>query len=503
MTLNIASSGPPKIRKNASKKNKKSWRKNVDMTEVEDFLEEQRFEERIGGSFTEKKDQEIFMLDTGGEDRKEKKKRKKEIKPLKCHSLLQGLPGVPDPKPMRRRTRTLDQRMNPVVKQRIEGMISAGIIPRKMVESKKDREMYLQMKKRTAAERQTRRRTKFDFDLWDQTVKPGEEISEQDSWITPETRTHRDIWTSQHIPKETQKRNFSTGTLLPAIELPHPGSSYNPALADHQDLLWQAAMVEFDKEKEKKRIERATTAMYPTKSEAPTEQTMMQEMAEGIAELGGKVDDEVEEKEDEEEKKDEEETEGKETSKMPKPKTRKQRRDERKRGFEERKMASLLAAKRIDDQVFLVKSLRKKLSAADTETVERQKRKEERRIEKLKNPVQHSRYKYDAPEIEIKLSDELTGNLRNLKPEGSLLEDRYKSLQRRNIVETRIIQKQARHKIKKVDKRSHKMAWEADISKLKQAAAKTVKNKKKKMKALKRAQAAVEAAVSAVAEEAA
>ena len=38
---------------------------------------------------------------------------------------------------------------------------------------------------------------------------------------------------------------------------------------------------------------------------------------------------------------------------------RKQRRDERKRGFEERKMASLLAAKRIDDQVFLVKSLRK------------------------------------------------------------------------------------------------------------------------------------------------
>ena len=35
-------------------------------------------------------------------------------------------------------------------------------------------------------------------------------------------------------------------------------------------------MVEFDKEKEQKRLERATTAMYPTKSEAPTEQTMMQ-----------------------------------------------------------------------------------------------------------------------------------------------------------------------------------------------------------------------------------
>ena len=46
-------------------------------------LEEQRFEERIGGPFTEKKDKEIFVLDTGGEDAKEKKRKKKEIKPLK------------------------------------------------------------------------------------------------------------------------------------------------------------------------------------------------------------------------------------------------------------------------------------------------------------------------------------------------------------------------------------------------------------------------------------
>jgi len=53
---------------------------------------------------------------------------------------------------------------------------------------------------------------KNDNDDDDDIVKPGEEISEQDSWITPETRTHRDIWTSKHIPKETKKRSglFST-----------------------------------------------------------------------------------------------------------------------------------------------------------------------------------------------------------------------------------------------------------------------------------------------------
>lgn len=39
--------GAPKPSK-ASKKNKKSWRKNVDMTEVNDYLEEKRFEEGWG-----------------------------------------------------------------------------------------------------------------------------------------------------------------------------------------------------------------------------------------------------------------------------------------------------------------------------------------------------------------------------------------------------------------------------------------------------------------------
>jgi hypothetical protein len=51
MTLNMTAStggGAPKIKKNASRKNKKSWRKNVDMSAVEEYLEEKRFDERIG-----------------------------------------------------------------------------------------------------------------------------------------------------------------------------------------------------------------------------------------------------------------------------------------------------------------------------------------------------------------------------------------------------------------------------------------------------------------------
>ena len=135
--------GPPKIRKNASKSKKKSWKKNIDMTEVDSFLgkqfwiryasyifktptlswwskcticirsciyaykmlltklkslshafqrsnchvckliffsfvdfiflhfaEEQRLEERTGGVLADKKTEDIFVLDTSGQDAK-------------------------------------------------------------------------------------------------------------------------------------------------------------------------------------------------------------------------------------------------------------------------------------------------------------------------------------------------------------------------------------------------------------------------------------------------
>ena len=54
---------PPKRNKNASKKNKKSWRKNTDLDEVEDFLEDQRLEQRLGGAFKDRPDSSLFVED--------------------------------------------------------------------------------------------------------------------------------------------------------------------------------------------------------------------------------------------------------------------------------------------------------------------------------------------------------------------------------------------------------------------------------------------------------
>ena len=214
-------------------------------------------------------------------------------------------------------------------------------------------------------------------------------------------------------------------------------------------------MVEIDKEKEHQRIERLTTGMFPSKDHAPSAESKMKELSEGIVELG----DDAEEDENEEE-----------IEKIVignKPKTRRQLRDRRKKIFSDQKKEREKDVKIREIEVSRVKSIKKELKANEVKTEERKEKKKAAAEEKLHGPVRLSNYKYEPQEIEIKLSDELTGNLRNLKQEGSLLEDRFKSLQRRNMIEVRVKQKTVRKlKRKTFEKRSHKMGWEENQNKV-------------------------------------
>ena len=284
------------------------------------------------------------------------------------------------------------------------------------------------------------------------------------------------------MPRASQTRTVSSGTKLEAVEVPASGASYNPSLEQHQELLWKgkmwnkflsvmwnvahfcvsAAMVEIDKEKEQQRVERLTTGMFPSRDKAPTAASRMQELAEGIAEL------EAEQQEAEAEGGEvavEEDTE--KVIVGNKPKTRRQLRDQRKRMFEDQKKARAKQSKLRETEVTRIKSIRKELKSEEEKTRERQEKKKAAAEEKLLGPARLSNYKYEPQELEIKLSDELTGNLRNLRQEGSLLEDRFKSLQRRNMIEVRVKQKTVRKlKRKTFEKRSHKMGWEENQNKI-------------------------------------
>ena len=375
---------------------------------------------------------------------------------FRCFANLEGLPGVPDPKPLRNRTRLPEDRENPIVKAMKEKKVKEGKLGKKDAERIASRKRQLEEKEANKEERKTRRRTNFDFDIWaDEDNSKGQLPSKE--WVEKEALIHTLKGKSKHTPKAAAKRDFSTGSLLPAVEVPHAGASYNPSVEEHQDLLLKATMVELAKEREAGRIERQTTAMFPSKGQAPTAQDRVKEMSEGIVELTQKDDDDEEEEEEDDDKGDAADN-SEEDQKLLKPKTRKQKRDRRGRMFEEQKEKRMKETRIREMEVMRVKSLKKELSKEDLKTQENQERREKQKVEKMSGPIQLSNYKYEPQELELKLSDELTGNLRNLSPEGSLLEDRFKSMQRRNMIEVRVKQKTVRKlKRKKIEKRGHRM----------------------------------------------
>merc|ERR1712130_864766 len=127
--------------------------------------------------------------------------------------------------------------------------------------------------------------------------------------------------------------------------------------------------------------------------------------------------------------------------------------------------------------------IKKQLKSDESKTLEKQEKKKAAAEEKLLGPVRLSNYKYEPQEIEIKLSEELTGNLRNLKQEGSLLEDRFKSMQRRNMIEVRVKQKTVKRlKRKTFEKKSHKMGWEENPNKVAKRIRQEAKNRQKRRK---------------------
>ena len=348
---------------------------------------------------------------------------------IRCFANLEGMPGVPDPKPMRNCTKLPEDRENPIVKAMKEKKVASGKLGKKDAERIASRKRQLEEKEASKEERKTRRRTKFDFDIWaeeDDNSNKGQLPSKE--WVDSEALIHTAKGKSKHMPKAAAKRDFSTGSLLPAVEVPHAGSSYNPSVEEHQDLLWKATMVELAKEKELKRIERQTTAMFPSKGKAPTAQDRVKEMSEGILELNEDEGDNDEDKDQAEAAENSETEKGDEDQKVVKPKTRKQKRDRRGRMFEEQKEKRMKETRIREMEVMRVKSLKKELSKEDQRTQENQERREKQRVEKMSGPIQLSNYKYEPQELELKLSDELTGNLRNLSPEGSLLEDRCKPI---------------------------------------------------------------------------
>lgn len=79
-----------KKRKRVSKKTKTSWRKNIDIEDVNEFLETSRLEERIG-KVSDKRDDELFVIDTTPKKQKVTARAQRKLNAAKPPRSLLGL----------------------------------------------------------------------------------------------------------------------------------------------------------------------------------------------------------------------------------------------------------------------------------------------------------------------------------------------------------------------------------------------------------------------------
>nr|KAF6411140.1 NOP53 ribosome biogenesis factor [Rousettus aegyptiacus] len=117
--------------------------------------------------------------------------------------------------------------------------------------------------------------------------------------------------------------------------------------------------------------------------------------------------------------------------------------------------AAVRAARLRRQELFRLRGIKAQVAQRLAELARRRERRRARRLAEADKPRRLGRLKYQAPDIDVQLSSELPDSLRTLKPEGNILRDRFKSFQRRNMIEPRERARfKRKYKVKLVEKRA-------------------------------------------------
>nr|CAG4637063.1 EOG090X07H9 [Ceriodaphnia reticulata]SVE72979.1 EOG090X07H9 [Ceriodaphnia reticulata] len=427
------------------KHKKKAWRITSNVEDVERFLESKRLDERLGAPFEERPSESLFVVDTKAEQDQPvkseptKKRKLKEIGPLKCYSILTPKSAVIDPLKKRNRVRLPQERGDPLLRKIMEERRANGKIPSRFIQSMKHHQEKVQ--ELANKKKREKLRTTFDFDLWgdagDSLLIGDKKVVALD--LSDELKTYTMEKTGKRIYSRPPTM-FSKTTNLQPVEFPHPGTSYNPTFQDHQDLLKQACAVEVKELKEEARTRRRLGPMLKKIPIQKKEAEWMSEMSQGLADDEDETDGEVEAP----------------VVRPTKPKTMKQKRKAKALKMQDMRRKKLKEAKKRLQEFDRLRSIRREIRKSEELTTKRIEIRKKEKEAKMLKPAMLSRHKYEPPQVEVNLSDEIAGTLRGLKTEGHVLIDRYKSLQRRNIIEPRIRQRVVlKYKHKVFTKRSH------------------------------------------------
>uniref|UniRef100_A0A182N0J7 Ribosome biogenesis protein NOP53 n=1 Tax=Anopheles dirus TaxID=7168 RepID=A0A182N0J7_9DIPT len=245
-------------KKHVSRKLKSSWRKHIDISDVEQFLEEQRQDERVGDvSISARSDAELFSVEKQPATAA-KKKTLREIRRQKFEALPRSL------LPLVNTSNVADPIVKRNVKKNRNPLPPVAQAPPR-IHKKKSRS---NVSKATA------------MDIWAQDPVPDELSSE---WIGKDLVHHTMRNTGKPLVTNLPERMDDKERNVPmAIKLPKAGSSYNPAIDDYLKLTAKVVKQERVVIKKEEFLERNVTQKFGKMTPEEKERNALQEMTEGL-----------------------------------------------------------------------------------------------------------------------------------------------------------------------------------------------------------------------------
>ncbi|KAL1303541.1 hypothetical protein AAFC00_006914 [Neodothiora populina] len=403
--------------KQPSRKGKKAWRKNVDITEVNSGLEDIRDEIIQGGVLAERPAEQLFTLDLAGQDAVKNEYRNKH-KPLKSEEIIAQRSAIPAVDSRKRKSAAADGVATGSSKRSKNG----AYVPYHELQRLK----AIAASGTTAADQDSAPKS-ASYDPW--AVEPESQSPPALPFLEPK-KAPKLPQTLQHPPISLA----ANGKPFPSVGKPQAGKSYNPAFEDWDALVSREAQKEF--EAEQKRVQKAKE----------DEERMEKALAEAAKPEPKGVDDDDYESAWESEW-DGIQSESEQASyldkKRPGRKTPQERNKMRRRKEAEARAKWEKQMRKKEEQQKAIKSL--------TRQVER---KERERLQRLAAPAQDDESSDDEREetlrkksfgknpipqapLEVVLADELQDSLRALRPEGNLLGDRFRKLMVNGKIEAR------------------------------------------------------------------
>lgn len=384
-----------------SRKGKKAWRKNVDVDDIHTALEAKRDREILHGDHDDD-----FVIDTLGNDA-----NKAGTSKLKAREILENKSKVP--------ALTLKKVKHRVSKAEVKKLMT--LAGRLMTDS--------QLKARVDKDGIVRAK---NLDVWaDEVPEDQPDIYRKTAFraYTPATKTPK---TLSHAP-------IALHVTTPQDELVHAGKSYNPGLDSWKALIDREFSAEQDLEVKRQAMEE--------------HQQRIQYLIEALDDKEIESSDDEPAAEQEEEAEEEAEEDKYKLSLNPrtelKIKTKTKRNKEARHKERQELEAKLKQLKKQIHDLSRLEDIEQLVN--EKETVQKSKTKA------AKKYLRHGKHGVTFKPIEVKLSDELTNNLRSMKPEGNLLYEQMHKLQTSGRVEARVpVSKKRRYARKFTEKWSYK-----------------------------------------------